>query len=263
MRAEFAKARRKAAPRLASFAGGLDELTSALAGHLGADLHLACRVLGIAKLADGFGVTVAERGDTRVLPASAVVLAVPAYVATTLVTPFDDPLGRTLAAIPYVPVALAHLGYAASALSRPVAAYGFFVPPSEPLRVLGGIFPSQFFAGRAPAGCHLFSVRMGGARDAAALGLPDAELAEVADRELRSLLGLTAGPVFVHIVRHARALPQYTLGHMGRVAELGAGEQRHPGLFFHGNAYHNAGVPELVSRSQKLAARIAASLGGA
>jgi hypothetical protein len=44
---------------------------------------------------------------------------------------------------------------------------------------------------------------------------------------------------------------------MGRLAEIEAGEHRHAGLFFHGNAYHNAGVPELVSRSWKLAERVA------
>jgi oxygen-dependent protoporphyrinogen oxidase len=65
-------------------------------------------------------------------------------------------------------------------------------------------------------------------------------------------------PAFVHIVRHERALPQYTLGHMDRVAALEAGEQRHPGVLFHRNAYHNAGVPELVTRSGKLAERVAA-----
>jgi len=47
---------------------------------------------------------------------------------------------------------------------------------------------------------------------------------------------------------------------MDRVAALGAGEKRHPGLYFHGNAYHNAGVPELVSRSGKLARRLAEEL---
>jgi hypothetical protein len=46
--------------------------------------------------------------------------------------------------------------------------------------------------------------------------------------------------------------------HPRRVAELAAAEDRHPGVFFHGNAYCNAGVPELVRRSAKLAARIAA-----
>ncbi len=88
--------------------------------------------------------------------------------------------------------------------------------------------------------------------------MPDQELVALADGELRRLVGLVAPPAFVHIVRHERALPQYTLGHMNRVATLEAGERRYPGLFFHGNAYHNAGVPELVIRAWKLAARVAA-----
>jgi oxygen-dependent protoporphyrinogen oxidase len=185
------------------------------------------------------------------------VLALPAHVATSLVGSLDGSLADTLGRIPYVPVALVHLGYPASALPAQPPAYGFFVPPSEPLRVLGGIFPSQLFAGRAPAGFHLFSVRTGGARHSEALTMPEGELVALADRELRGLLGLTTGPSFVHVVRHERALPQYTLGHMGRVAEVAAAEERHPGLYLHGNAYHNAGVPELVSRSWQLAGRVA------
>jgi protoporphyrinogen/coproporphyrinogen III oxidase len=258
MRAEFAKARQKTAPRLASFRDGLDELTRALAARLGGDLHLASRVRRIEEAAAGFHLTVEEGGQTRTLEASAVVLALPAHVSTTLLASLDASLADTLGQIPYVPVALVHLGYPASALVEPVAAYGFFVPPSEPLSVLGGIFPSQFFAGRAPAGFHLFSLRTGGARHPEALTMPESELGALADRELRALLGLSAGPSFVHVVRHERALPQYTLGHMQRVAEVAAAEERHPGLFLHGNAYHNAGVPELVSRSWKLAARVAA-----
>jgi oxygen-dependent protoporphyrinogen oxidase len=257
MRKEFAKARTKAAPRLASFAAGLDVLTSALARSLGGDLHLEARVVGLAKLKDGFRVAVEEKDETRSLVARAVVLAVPAYVAGPLLVDLDMALVEPLAQIPYVPVTLVHLGYPKAALPAPVDAYGFFVPPSEPLRVLGGIFPSQFFSGRAPEGFHLFSVRTGGARHPDALTAPDADLTALADGELRGLLHLAGPPSFVHIVRHARALPQYTLGHMHRVAALEEGERRHAGLFFHGNAYHNAGVPELVSRSVKLAGRIA------
>jgi oxygen-dependent protoporphyrinogen oxidase len=90
--------------------------------------------------------------------------------------------------------------------------------------------------------------------------LPDEELTALAHADLRGLLGLTAPPAFVHIVRHEHALPQYTLGHRERVAALEVGERRHPGLYFHGNAYHNAGVPELVSRSGKLARRLVEEL---
>jgi oxygen-dependent protoporphyrinogen oxidase len=257
MRREFAAAKSKTAPRLSSFQGGLDELTSALAAHLGQDLRLGARLLSMEKDGDLFRIAVVERGQTQSLEARAVVVALPAHVATGVLGELDGQIAGTLAQIPYVPVTLVHLGYPFSALSRPIHAYGFFVPPSEPLRVLGGIFPSQFFPARAPEGFHLFSMRTGGARHPEAFTMPDAELVALADGELRGLLGLTAGPSFVHIVRHERALPQYMLGHMGRVAAISEGERRHPGLFFHGNAYHNAGVPELVSRSMKLAERVA------
>ena len=258
MRAEFAAAEKPDAPRLASFREGLGELTAALAKSLGGDLRLGQRLRRIEKLGADYQITVEEGGGSQSLAASAIALALPAHVARSVVAPIDESLAQTLAGIPYVPVALVHLGYPASTLASPLPAYGFFVPPSEPLRVLGGIFPSQFFPGRAPAGFHLFSIRTGGARHAEAATMPTDELVALADRELRGLCGLSSPPSFVHVVRHEHALPQYTLGHPRRVAELAAGETRHPGLFFHGNAYHNAGVPELVSRSAQLAARIAA-----
>ena len=258
MRRELAAAKSASAPRLASFAGGLDELTSALAKALGQDLRLGARVRRTVRRTSGLEVTLEDQHGIETVEADVVVLALPAHVACGVTAELDDKVAGTLEQIPYVPVTLVHLGYPASAFSRPLDAYGFFVPPSEPLRVLGGIFPSQFFQDRAPSGFHLLSVRTGGARHPEAFTMPDSEVLALADGELRRLVGLSAPPVFVHIVRHERALPQYTLGHMVRVAELEAAEQRHPGLFFHGNAYHNAGVPELVSRSSKLAARVAA-----
>jgi oxygen-dependent protoporphyrinogen oxidase len=181
----------------------------------------------------------------------------PAHAACGVVAALDAIAADALGQIPYVPVALVHLGYAASAFPRPLGAYGFFVPPSEPLHVLGGIFPSELFAGRAPPGHRLLSVRTGGARHPEALSMLDQELLALAHEELTRLLGLCSPAAFVRIVRHERALPQYTLGHMARVAALEASQARHPGLFFHGNAYHNAALPELVRRSDQLAERIA------
>jgi oxygen-dependent protoporphyrinogen oxidase len=257
MRRELAAARSKTAPRLASFEGGLDELTSALARALGQDLRLGTRVLRVLRKGAGFEVVLQDQGGVTTVEADAAVLAIPAHVACGVTAELDDQAAETLAQIPYVPVTLVHLGYPVAAFSHPLEAYGFFVPPSEPLRVLGGIFPSQFFERRAPSGFHLLSVRTGGARHPEAFTMPDAQVLALADGEIRRLLGLSAPPAFVHIVRHERALPQYTLGHMDRVAALEAAEQRHPGVFFHGNAYHNAGVPELVLRSSKLAERVA------
>jgi oxygen-dependent protoporphyrinogen oxidase len=266
MRAEAKQARvRRAAgaevPVLSSFTGGLAELTDALARALGERLRLATRLGRIQRSGPGFRVGLEHAGQTAELDADALVLALPAHAATALVAPLEPGMAGLLDAIPYVPVTLVHLGYPQGALPSPVRAYGFFVPEAEPLRILGAIFASELFRGRAPEGHCLITVRTGGARHREAMAMPGEELAALAHAELGGLLGLTAPPSFIHLARHERALPQYTLGHQERVAALAAGERRLPGLYLHGNAYHNAGVPELVSRSGKLAQRIALEAG--
>ena len=252
--------RRAGAPWLSSFMTGLDELTTALASRLGDRLRLGVRIVQVERADNGFRLALDENGRSSTSDADALVLAIPAHQACQVVRPLDCKMSEILAHIPYVPVALVHLGYVASALPQPADAYGFFVPASERLKVLGAIFASAIFADRAPGGFSLFSVRTGGARHPETANLPDEELTALAHGEIRGLLGLTAPPVFAHIARHERGLPQYTLGHMDRVAALEAGERSYPGLYFHGNAYHNAGVPELVSRSGKLARRLAEEL---
>ena len=247
-------------PRLSSFVTGLDELTAALASRLGDRLRLGTRVEQVERVPSGFRLAIDENGRSSTLDTDALVLAIPAHQACQVVRRLDSDLSAILGRIPYVPVALVHLGYFASALSRPADAYGFFVPASERLKILGAIFASAIFPGRAPTRFSLFSVRAGGARHPETALLPDEELTALAHTELQGLLGLTAPPAFAHVVRHERGLPQYTLGHGARVAAVEAGERRYPGLHFHGNAYHNAGVPELVSRSGKLAHRLAEEL---
>jgi oxygen-dependent protoporphyrinogen oxidase len=260
LRAERQRAKKGDAPRLSSFVSGLDELPSALARSLGDRLRLGVRLTQVERSGQGFRLSVEDKGQGSTLDADALVLAIPAHEATQVIRPLSSDLSTVLAEIPYVPVVLAHLGYSLAALSAPPQAYGFFVPASERLKILGAIFASAILAGRAPERFSLFSLRMGGARHPDMLNLPDEELVALAHADLRGLLGLGAAPSFAHVVRHARALPQYTLGHMQRVAALEAGERQFPGLYFHGNAYHNAGVPELVGRSNLLARRLLAEL---
>jgi protoporphyrinogen/coproporphyrinogen III oxidase len=260
LRADRKRAQGRDAPKLSSFVSGLDELTTALARSLGDRLRLGVRLAQVEPADQGFRLLVEEKGQASTVDADALVLAIPAHQATQVIRPLAQDLSAVLAQIPYVPVILVHLGYALSALSAPPEAYGFFVPASERLKILGAIFASAILAGRAPERFSLFSLRLGGARHPEMLDLPDQELVAIAHADLRGLLGLGAAPMFSHVVRHQHALPQYTLGHMQRVAALEAGERRLPGLYFHGNAYHNAGVPELVGRSGKLARRMMAEL---
>lgn len=246
---------------LASFQGGMAELTDALAQEAGARLSLGTTVRRLTHDGTTFRLALEEDGQISEARTDAVVLALPAYAAAATLAGLDPALSDALREVPYVPVALVQLGYAMSALSAPVDAYGFLAPASEGRRVLGAVFASAVFPRSTPAGYAQFSVRVGGARQSELCRLPDDELISLAQGEIGALLGVLDPPTMTRVVRHERALPQYTLGHRERLAVIDAAEARHPGLFLHGNAYRGLGVPDCVRTSVLLAERLAASLG--
>jgi oxygen-dependent protoporphyrinogen oxidase len=247
--------------RIATFAEGMEQLPRALAGRLGAAISLGAPVRRLERAGSRFRVHVEERGAASEIGVDAVVLASPAHEAAKVLAALDGSAAEVLAGIPYVPVALVYAGISSSALERPLDAYGFLVPKSEPSEVLGGVFTSSVFPTHAPKGETLVSFRLGGARQPEVATRADDALAAVAGVELRDLLGARGGPSFLKVIRHAHALPQYTLGHNDRLAALDAAERRLPGLFFAGNAYRGLGIPDCVRNAGPLADRIVAFLG--
>src|SRR5262249_10255718 len=75
--------------------------------------------------------------------------------------------------------------------------------------------------------------------------------------ELRLAHGVTAAPLFHQIVRWPRAIPQYHIGHLERVAQIQAGASRHAGLFLAGNALHGVALNDCTEQAALLAGRIA------
>jgi len=256
----LAGARRRPGRGLISFAEGLEELPRALARELGDRLELDATLERIERVDGSLRAGVCVRGQRRTLAADALVLALPAPEASRAVAPLVPELCAPLHAIPYTPVALVYLGYPPGALARPPDGYGFLVAPGESPGLLGAVFASAVFDGRAPGAHTLVSARIGGARSPELVALPDAELLELATAQLAPLLGARSAPTFFRVVRHQQALPQYTMGHAGRVAAVDAAEQREPGLYFTGNAYRGLGLPDCIRNAATLAARITRDL---
>jgi oxygen-dependent protoporphyrinogen oxidase len=92
------------------------------------------------------------------------------------------------------------------------------------------------------------------------LGWDDGRLLEAVRAELRQAMGIAAEPVFHHIVRWDRAIPQYVLGHPEAVAWIEERAARHPGLFLGGNCYRGVALNDCTEQGQFLAGRVAAYL---
>lgn len=194
------------------------------------------------------------------LHATAVVVAAPARSAAHLLDDVDAALAADLAGIEYAGSAIVSLGFAREDVSHPLDAAGLVVPRCAGRRILAVSFSSAKFPGRAPPGCVLMRVFIGGALDPQAVHLGDDALAELALRDVGELLGARGKPRLVQIDRWESSMPQYHLGHAARVARIDAALRRHAGLALAGAAYTGVGIPQVIASGQAAARAVGAAL---
>ena len=217
---------------LFSFRNGLATLPKAIAASFRERISLSCPVHACVPTQSGWRVE-HEQGTSQ---ADAVVFAAPLHQLGTDIV-LDTPLGiAPLQHLPYAPMRSVSLGVPRDAITHPLDGFGMLVPAKESdFRILGTIFASTLFPGRAPDGHVLLTTFVGGARAPHLVEQPRDEVEHLVRNDLRTLLGLQGDPVMVHHVVWPRAIPQYTAQH-GRVqGRLDALEAAHPGLYFAGN----------------------------
>jgi oxygen-dependent protoporphyrinogen oxidase len=194
------------------------------------------------------------------IEADGVIVAAPAYVAGRLLKGVDGALAQELSAIEYAGCVVVSLGYHRSQVAHRLNGAGFVVPLAEQRTILSCSFSSEKFPGRAPEGSVLLRVFIGGARQSGLLQLPRRQLADLAEQEIADLLHVVGAPQFRHVVRHERAMPQYHLGHLNRLATISARLAALPGLALAGNAYGAVGVPGCIASGDAAADGIVAHL---
>jgi oxygen-dependent protoporphyrinogen oxidase len=188
--------------------------------------------------------------------ADAVVLAVPARVATLLVSGLDPDLSARLGEIPFAGSAIVSLGFRREQVTHPLDAAGMVVPRRERRRLLAASFSSSKFPGRAPPGHVLIRGFVGGALDPGAAALGDAELRRIVRSDLADLLGASGEPVVSRVDRWERAMPQYTLGHLARLKAIDQILDRHPGLAVAGGSYRGVGIPQVIRSGRDAFAKV-------
>ncbi len=189
----------------------------------------------------------------------AVVLAVPAGALAqfTLGTLGERPLA-SLDNIPHPPVASLFLGYRREQVTHPLDGFGGLVPAVEKRDVLGMLFSSTLFPGRAPDGHVGLTIFVGGSRQPDHARLTAQQLLAKIDRDLRDLVGAKGPPVFMRHNVWPRAIPQYVPGYERWLEQITALETAHTGLFIGGNARDGISLPDCVKSGGKLAERTTA-----
>ncbi len=244
-------------PLFTTLRSGLGKLVSALEAQLdAARIARGGRVAALeGPVAPGLRYWLRMEG-AEPMEAEAVILALPTHESARLLRPLDAFLADRLDEIPYSSSLIVALGYDAARIGGLPPGFGFLVPQKEPTRLRACTFVDQKFPHRVSPGRVLLRCFYGGTRDEAVVALSDAEVRQMVTADLRTILGITAEPLFVKLYRWPRAVAQYTIGHLERVAAIRSRLATHPGLFLAGNAFEGIGISDCI-RSGRAAARSA------
>jgi oxygen-dependent protoporphyrinogen oxidase len=252
------RARGENRPEIMSFAQGLQTLPLALAARLPAGvLALNARLEGLVPGAkwnviwhDG------HAAHTETFDAVIAALPAPALASLRLGPLAERPLAG-LDAIEHPPVASLFLGFRREQIVHPLDGFGLLVPAVEHRSILGVLFSSTLFPGRAPAGHVALTVLVGGTRQPEIASLPADKLLARIRPDLTELLGLSGKPVFSRHAFWPKAIPQYNLGYEQYLAVMTACERANPGLFLGGQARDGIALPACIAAGEALAARAA------
>lgn len=223
---------------------------------------------GFARLGvDVRAVTRSEGGSSwqidtgkELVQADAVIVAAPAPHAARVLRSLSPEIAHELEGIAYASSATVSLAFRRSEIANPLDGFGFVVPHIERRGIIACTYTSVKYPGRAPEGGVLLRAFVGGALQEELVERDDAELVAIVRSELRSLLGITAEPVLTNIHRHTRAMPQYRVGHLDRMARIDKELVRNPGLYLAGNAYRGVGVPDCIHSGETAAEQAVAAL---
>lgn len=252
----------KGTPRagLCSFREGMATLPRAISARLGDSLLLETSVTGLRRGTEngkpGVEVSIVRGQQHETLAASAVVIATPAHVASLLVRDSCDELAPLFSRIEYAPVAVVSTCYRREQFARPPDGFGFLVPRSEGLHVLGTVFNSSLFAGRAPEGIVCLTSFAGGATDPKFCERSDEDISRTVCAEVSRVLGISGEPVATNLQRYARALPQYNLGHTQTIQSLEKLVVTMPELFLAGNYLSGPSIGACVEQATRTAQQV-------
>jgi protoporphyrinogen/coproporphyrinogen III oxidase len=254
-------------PVFTTLATGLGTLPGAVAVASGATVRTGAMVRGLARAADGWRLTVGSAHEEEYLLADFVVLAAPASPVARLLAgvPGASAAVTALREIRYASMAIATLAYPAAAFPGPLEGSGYLVPAADGRPVKAVTFATVKWPHLRDAAAGLVIVRcsLGRIGEEALLQSTDEELAAVAAADLAAATGARGAPVASRVSRWGGGLPQYTVGHLDRVARIRAAVAGQPGLAVCGAAYDGIGIPACVATARLAAGQIAAYLGHA
>jgi protoporphyrinogen/coproporphyrinogen III oxidase len=138
--------------------------------------------------------------------------------------------------------------------------FGGLIPSKEKREILGVLYMSTLFSGRAPEKGALLTIFMGGVRNEKLTEHTDPEIKKVVEREICDLMQLKDfDPDLFKITRYNHAIPQYEVSSGKRFETIEKLEKQYPGLILGGNMRDGIGMADRAKQGKILADQVSNS----
>ncbi|MDM8002059.1 MAG: protoporphyrinogen oxidase [Bacteroidota bacterium] len=242
---------KKATKEVFSVRGGLGNLIGALEKEVGRErIIYGVRNLETAWTGNGFSVSFA--GEPQQLECTTFITTAGGFALPEILTFIAPEELAPVTSLQYAGVAQVAVGYN-EWKGFPLDAFGGLVPSLEKRQILGILFPSAIFAGRAPGNGALLSVFLGGTRNRELVRKSDDEITGIALEEIRRTLNDEGQPDLLKVFRYEKAIPQYEASSGERLECIRRLEKNYPGLILAGNIRDGIGMADRVKQAKSIA----------
>lgn len=252
----MARPQAKPQPLFTSLKNGMQQMVDALVGALPqSSIRLKQQNLAVRQ--------VQVNGDWQIESAGinerfqAVLLATPAPAAAGVLRQFHPALIEGLAKIQYTSTVAVALAYDEAELPP---GHGFLAPRSEGRKIMACTFVHKKFPHRAPDGKKMLRCFFSSSRMPDLLTHGDEAFQQIAQQELKEILGLNSQPKFARTFRWDRAMAQYETGHLDRVAEMEKIIGAMPGFHIIGNSFYGIGVPDCIKSARQAVEKVTSAV---
>ena len=245
-----------------SFLLGMQFFTEALADAIGRE-NIRSGVTATALERTGDGQWNVTLSDGEVLTGDAVIVATEAWAAESLVRPIDEKVAARLTEIPVSSSATVPIAFRAEDCPFDTKWFGLLCPVIENRPLMAITMSSSKWPDRAPEGTVLMRGFLGGPRNQEIMERSDEELIEIVRAQMVDMLGVKpdAKPIFARVFRWTKGMPQYTIGHLDRVADIEERVGAIPGLALAGGSYRGVGIPNCIESGEKAVSKVLGEFG--
>ncbi len=247
----------KQSASLFSFPDGMQTMIDKLAAEFRDELFLRAELRSVERENGRYLVSFTLDGEPYSVECGQMLMTIPAHSYEHLAPDFFRPLISYMEKMYHPPVSMVFFGFRKNPSPRPLDGFGFLIPSKENRQILGTIWSSTIFSGRAPQEGVALTTFVGGSRQPQNALLPEAEIIRLVREDLSGLMGIQEKPDISVVQQWPKAIPQYNVGHRQIIKALEQFERTRPGVYLSGNFRGGISVGDCIKQAETVAGQIA------